>query len=1363
MAPGVRALVLSVSILAAGSPLLAVADDWQVSRSEFDPRLLGPLKAELRRRPEDLGLLRRLMGLYRRHSSLDKLGTELLGQAEKSGAGTDYFLAALFERERGRLDESIRLLELAAGRQGGPEPAKAALLLAELALRRSPPDIQTARRSLEGALSGLKPGDGRRQKLLRRLVDLYSQAGETALAAQALGELIERAQGQEAQSLRRERAEALTRAGKPQEALAEWRRLAGSSGAGAAALGRAEQRAEAEMHVGELCEATHDDVGALAAYRRGLSLLPGQHHLRRELFEHLIALHRKRDELPQLLAQLEKELPPQSRSFADWELFGRLYDERGDSASATAAYRAALRNDPHSIAVRRRLIAILDRSGVGSEVLREYEQLIAQAPGDSRAYLELAERLDKSGQRQQALSWLRRAAVRFAGDPSLHSALADIYQRWGEADLALSEAELLVRLDPRDESYVVNLGELYWARGRKEKADEVWRRLQNLAPSRALGQARLADVYAEHNMMPQALDLYQKAVRAEPNNLQLRRGLALCSERLSRPAEAVRQWEQIYFAARATPERPLRLEARQHLGKLIRRETRLQAPMYTWQRRLQAQLGGMAGDKLDTADLLALGLLVADLSLQIGQAAEAESVLVQLEKRMPEGPLLAEVLLALVPVYQQQRKLDEAIAVLKRAAALLPDRRRELFAQLADLSLQSYHDEDAIRYAQQAVVDAQGELRLGEIFERRDDNAAAMAAYRRAIELDSRLFRAHMALARLHLGRGELAEAATIYRDVVRQAPQEELVLEAGRKAIDLHEYLGTLGELLRELTPLAYAPVPKPVYRKLLLLLYERHTAPLLALAPAGDTAAQAELVRLGQSSFKPLAETLADGDLGEQRLAVTLLAAMGTKGAAPALLNLVGTSAAANAERRQERAPASAGAPTDIDLRVDALLAAARLEDPKSVQVLSQLAQSPEKQIRLGALYGLVRLAGKLEKAAPLLPIFEQATQDQRPAVKALGYLGYGAVGRGLAPRQRAQIQSLLEKRRSQPEEVDELVAAAAVHALGQGRERAAVPQLIEMLREGNDEPQRQAAWALGTIGDPRALGPLLRAVFVKREAVRKVAAAALGQLGDGSAAPPSPTQLPLEKRALDGLDVGRWLADAAIFASTPKQPPLWLAGRDAAPLVSALDEALLSHHDLALRTLADLLLPESQLSLGPLTEQLMQAPPDETKPLLHSAAEGLFATTRRLIRSQAAAGASSDTEVRDHALLLLGRLVALFDDAHRKEALLVLLDVAKHEAKPALALRAAEVLASHVAELPKEEPAGSGERGHLLDRLVDRSLAGSERWVRLGALEVAGRPGGEAFLSTPALRSAAEDGDGFVREAAERLLARRERGRR
>ncbi len=1380
-------VLLLLACLAALAPVRpAGADDWQVKRSEFDPRIVGSLLAELRRHPEDANLLRRLMGLYRRNSSLDKLGAELKAQADKSGSGADYLLAALFERERGRLDVASQLVRKAKERPAGPDAVKAALLLADLAVRHAPPDIQTARRSLEEALPALPSGDARRRKILRRLVDLYTQAGEQVLAAQSLTELLSGAQGQEALGIYRERAAALTRAGKAAEALADWRKVSAGGG-------KVESRAEAELRIGELCETLHQDLEAIAAYRRGLGILPAQHYLRRELYEHLIALHRKRDELPELLARLEKEWPPATRSFADWELLARLYDERGDTASATFAYRAALRREPHNIDVRRRLISIAERSGVTSDVLREYEQLIAQAPGDSRAYLELAERLDKSGQRQKALAWLRRAAVRFAGDPSLHSALSDIYQRWGEADLALAEAELLARLDPRDESYIINLGEMYFSRGRKEKADEVWRRLLNVAPSRPIGQARLADVYAEHNLMAQALDLYLKAVHAEPNNLQLRRGLALCSERLNRQAEAVRHWEQIYFSARASSDRPLRLEARQHLGKILRRETRLLPSLYSWERRLQAQLNGMAQDKLEPAELLALGLLVADLSLVQGRTADAEKILVQLQIRLQKenGPLLAEVLLALVSVYQQEHKLEEAISALKQAAALLPDRRRELYAQLADLSLQSYHDEDAVHYAQQAVVDAQGELRLGEIFERRDDNNAAMSAYRRAIELDGRLFRAHMALARLHLGRGELKEAAAIYRDVVRQAPQEELVLEAGRKAIDLHEFLNSLDDFLREITPLGYASVPKPVYRKLLLLVYERHAAPLFALARAGDAKAQAELLRLGQSSFKPLAETLADGELAEQRLAVTLLAAMSTPGAASALLNFVSGNEAKAApasakNNRRTEAPAgsepelgnsNSGRGLDIDLRVDALLAAARLEDPRSAAAFFELANSREKQIRLGALYGLLRLCGRpagLPSAAfatAATGLFEKALSDQRPAVKALAYLGLGtlaASGRGLAPRLRTQISALFERRRVQPEDVDDLVVAAAVHALGLGRERATVPQLIELLGQGNDEVQRQAAWALGAIGDARAVGPLLRAVFVKNEPIRQTAAAALRQITASSepdsARAKNALRLPLEHRALDGLDVGRWLADCAVFSTFPDKLPQWVSAKETSPLLAALEESALSHQDIALRMLSDLLGEAGTLpfALGPLTPQIARETPGPAQAFFIKLAQGFLPTLRRLARGEPPGGSAAesapamDQAVREHALLLLGRFLNSSDASLKKSARATLLEVARSNAAPALLLSAVGVLAEH-ATAPFEMDSAELTNPPL-DRLLDRTLLGRQRLIRLAAIEIAAKPGGAAFVSPTALRKASEDSDGFVRESAAKLLNRR-----
>jgi tetratricopeptide (TPR) repeat protein len=1050
------------------------------------------------------------------------------------------------------------------------------------------------------------------------------------------------------------------------------------------------------------------------------------------------------------------------RSFSDWELLGRLYDERGDTTAALLAYRGALRRDPHHIDVRRRLIAILERGGVTPEVLAEYEQLIAQAPGDSRGYLELAERQWKVGQKPRALQTLRRAAARFAADPSLHSALAELYARWGEADLALQESELLVRLDPQEESYVVNLGELYWARGRKERADEVWRRLLTMG-SRAQGQARLADIYAEHNLMSQALELYQKAVSAEPNNLQLRRGLAQAYERLSRGRDAVVTWEQIYFAAKGPGERLLQLEARKRLASLVAKETRLQATLYTWQRRLAAMLsqpGPTTGPTLTLPpDALQLGLLVAEVHQQLGKLGDAEQVLSQLRVRLPDGPQLAEVLLSLASVLKAQRKIEEAIAVLKQAATLLPDRQRELYAQLAELSMQSYRDGDAIRYAEQAVADAGGELSLGEILERRDEIPRAMAAYKRAMERDPRLFRAHMALARLHVQRGELSEAAALYREVVRRTPQEELVLEAGRKAVDLHEFLGTLGELLKEISPLAYSVVPKPVYRRLLLMAYERFAAPLVTLSRSGDAAAQAELQRLGQGGLKPLTESLTEGDAQEQRVAVSLLGELRNVSAVPSLLNLA--MAGLPPPGQESRIFLTSGGVSggvrpgsDMDLRVDALLAVARLADPQSIPGLLRLTKSREKQLRLAAYYGLLRLADKLDRAT--LTQVEGGLTDGAPAVKALVVLVLGRAselsGQPLSPRARVVLVAALEARRVRSEESDELLVSACVQALGRAREKSVAPLLIELLRRGNDEIERQAAWALGRLGEVRAVGPLLHAVFVKSIPVRSAAVAALAQLGTTSTSTSlSPTtgptasvplSLPTERRGLDGLDVARLLTDVVVQPIPPRPSPAWLdaPGEVAAAVRDAIGES----PEQALRTLDDLLWPkpdaseqQGPLRLGPLAA----AAPGGVVPaaLAQSVLTTIWPGLHKLALPQA--GGSDSLLLQSAAVRVVGQ-VARSAAPDSSRAVSLLQEILASSASPQILLLSASLYAQLLPSQRDAQP------------LFDRLLSHSERWVRLQTLRLVRDAAARPLLSAAALAKAKQDPDGFVREAAQQI---------
>ena len=77
-------------------------------------------------------------------------------------------------------------------------------------------------------------------------------------------------------------------------------------------------------------------------------------------------------------------------------------------------------------------------------------------------------------------------------------------------------------------------------------------------------------------------------------------------------------------------------------------------------------------------------------------------------------------------------------------------------------------------------------------------------------------------------------------------------------------------------------------------------------------------------------------------------------------------------------------------------------------------------------------------------------------------------------------------------------------AAWALGQMGEQRAVEPLLGMLSDTNDDARASAAWALGQLQTPRAFDPLIQLAGSTQAMFRAAAAEALGLLGDRRAAP-------------------------------------------------------------------------------------------------------------------------------------------------------------------------------------------------------------------------------------------------------------------
>jgi HEAT repeat protein len=97
---------------------------------------------------------------------------------------------------------------------------------------------------------------------------------------------------------------------------------------------------------------------------------------------------------------------------------------------------------------------------------------------------------------------------------------------------------------------------------------------------------------------------------------------------------------------------------------------------------------------------------------------------------------------------------------------------------------------------------------------------------------------------------------------------------------------------------------------------------------------------------------------------------------------------------------------------------------------------------------------------------------------------------------------VEALIRRLRSP--EVDADAQADAAFSLGQIGDPRAVGPLIDALRDEDTIVRAEAAGALGGLGDRAAVDPLIRALYDAHWEVRSNAALSLGALGDSRAAP-------------------------------------------------------------------------------------------------------------------------------------------------------------------------------------------------------------------------------------------------------------------
>lgn len=848
-----------------------------VEPADRDATLIARYEKLIIESPGEEVPLTRLAELVRkRDGNLDSL---LASLEEKAQTGPDQYESlvawgGILSKDE-QLDAAIsRLTEASKLRPDRPEAWK---LLGQL--HQTGGNTAAARASYEKALP-LASGP-ERSILVRTLRDLSLDSEDYEAASKYHRTLTKEAQGN--LFLKGELGRELLRRGQTARAVEELKRVVDEAHGDARAKAPAlKDLGEAQLEAGQI----KDAISSLEKASRLSVASPG---LRTAIDTLRAEAHRKDGSLGQFLEELETSANTAPRL----GLLGQLLEEEGNTARAIAAYERALQRSPHEIDLRLRLVRLYEVTGDIEKAVVEYGQLAKSSPRDVQLSLRYAEMLLAQGQRQNAIAELDRIDRITSSDPEAGLLLLDFAERLEEKDRSRRILDRLSRARASDPRFLVELGSRYYQNGNTETAHKTWKKILTLGQDKAKAYLTYGEVLIDHESAEEGVDALREATKLAPDDLRAKKALALGLERAAAQEEsgsrgtfeedALKAWHQVLETGTQTKDptaESTRSLARRHIVRLWKRTGQLGEAL----RPLEQRLRKIPPD-------LEAGRLLAEAYI----ASRADQKAIETLKAVLESaPGDRNSLLLLESVHTRAGHHKEAISVLERLVEADPRRAREYYERMARAAAARNDRTQALQYAELAVqkspTDPAAQASLGDLYLNQGKFDEAEAAYRRALAQDDRLHAVSLKLADILAKTGRSAEALDVLFHVTRSARNLEAVGTAARRAISVSVPMGEARRVEDVLRPLAISHPRTPIYRSVLLEVLSSQMYPLLLKSNHGEkdrrNEALSDLRELADRSTGPLLLALSGTNLGEQQIAISLLAHSSKKSAASGLL---------------------------------------------------------------------------------------------------------------------------------------------------------------------------------------------------------------------------------------------------------------------------------------------------------------------------------------------------------------------------------------------------------------------------------------------------------------------------------------------
>jgi predicted Zn-dependent protease len=408
-----------------------------------------------------------------------------------------------------------------------------------------------------------------------------------------------------------------------------------------------------------------------------------------------------------LIAEVLKESPHDDEALA---LRGTIEAEHNDTTAAVADLRAALRDQPKAVGLRRALARVYVASGqpgLAEEVLRGALEF---APKDPQVRVQLADVLVREKNIEQAVTLLEETVLDAPTDLSAREALVEADMARHDLVAARKAAEDLKTLKPDEAAGFYLAGLVAQADSRLDDSEKEYEHSLTLKPSSVDVLLAISHLEASRGQSAKAVTRLQAVLTREPNNALVEDllGEVYSNSKDYAHAEEAFKHASVLAPRWATPYRDLvlmKIAANDTAGAVTASQSGLKA----------------------IPDDVAMNVQLANLLESQGRVDEAITQLDAVYKRNPRAQAIANNLAMLLATYRK----DQADL----------DRARDLTASFATATDPS-------------LLDTNGWVRF-----KRGDYAEALTVLERALERkpDSAEIRYHAAMAELHAGQRDRA------------------------------------------------------------------------------------------------------------------------------------------------------------------------------------------------------------------------------------------------------------------------------------------------------------------------------------------------------------------------------------------------------------------------------------------------------------------------------------------------------------------------------------------------------------------------------------------------------------------------------